>query len=97
MTTGEVTLVPDREVDPLLVRAYRDGQLAAWAVRDQFGWAIMARVPVWTLDSPVADREWRVKAVDRYEPYPGEASITVRVAALTGLARYATTGRTDVP
>jgi hypothetical protein len=86
-----VTLVPDREVDPLLVRAYRAGQLRAWAVRDQFGWAIMARV---------ADPDhgsW-IRTVDRYEPlYPDEASTETRAAALIGLHRYAATGRTDVP
>lgn len=92
-----VTLVADRKVDPLLVRAYRDGRLKAWAVRDQFGWAIMAQVPVWTIEAPVAERETWVKTVDRYEPFPGEASIATRAAALTGLRRYVATGRTDVP
>lgn len=97
-----VTLVPDREVDPLLVRAYRDRQLRAWAVCDQFGWAIMARVP----EPDLAEREpgqsasvWgnRVCTVDRYEPFPGEPSTVTRAAALVGLRRYAATGRTDVP
>lgn len=77
-------------VDPLLVRAECDGRLRAWAVLDQFGWAIMARV----LDS---DGVYSTQTVDRYEPFPGEAPPATRAAALIGLARYAATGRTDVP
>lgn len=81
---GNVTLAADRAVDPLLVRAYRSGRLRAYAVRDQFGWAVMARVPV--PDDP--EGRSAIVTVQRYEQQDSGSALP-QIRALAGLAQVA--------
>jgi hypothetical protein len=82
-----VRLTADKPVDPYLVKAHYAGTLRAWAVRDRYGWAVMARVPI---RSGTA-----VRTVDRYEKlFSDEPTRVLLAGMLTGLARFAATGST---
>lgn len=74
-----ITLVADHPVHARIVRAYISrGRPAAYAIRDAFGWAVVAQYP----GQPAM-------TVDRFDPWrPTEPEAEVRTAAINGLARY---------
>lgn len=79
---GDVTLVGDKAVAPQLIRAHRFGRLVAYAVLDAYGWSVVAKT------------RGEMSTVDRYTPERGESVYGVLPYALSGLVRFAFTGRT---
>jgi len=83
-----IRLVADQRIHPYLVRAYDGNRLKAYAVLDQFGWAIMANR---------LNRQGRptLQTIDRYDLlWPEEPIKETTRAALIGLVRFAGTGST---
>lgn len=77
-----ITLVADKPTHAYLVRAYRGRQLVGYTIRDAYGWVI------------VGSRHGRMRTVDRFDPWSGEAEDEVRDYAVNGLFRYGVTGLT---
>lgn len=79
-----ITLVADKATHAYLVRAYRDGKLIGYTIRDAYGWAIIAK------------RRGRIRTVDRFDTPDGmsEPEGGLRDYAVNGLFRLAATGST---